>query len=151
MTVLASPFLTVVTGTLVFIIGQICLKLIIEPYLEQQKIISEIRYSLIFYGNVSCSKEDVANEAKLKMTIEAQQKFRALAGQLSAVNMFVRGYGFWRFVLFAPSREKIKIASTGLIGLSNSLIAAPDTQIRHKYQQIIMDALEIKSSYIAID
>jgi len=151
MTALVSPFLTVVTGTLVFIIGQICLKLIIEPYLEQQKVISEIRYSLIFYGNVYCRKEDVVNEEKFKKAIEAQQKYRALAGQLAAVNMFVHGYGFWRYFLFAPSKENIKIASTGLIGLSSSLIAAPDRASRDKYQKAIMDALEIKSPYISID
>lgn len=151
MTVLTSPFLTVVTGTLVFVLGQICLKLIIEPYIEQQKVISEIRYSLIFYGNAYCSKDDLANTEKLKRISDAQLKFRALAGQLVAVNMFVRGYGFWRYFLFAPARENIKVASSGLIGLSNSLIAAPDPTSRNKYQKAITDALEIKSSYVAID
>jgi hypothetical protein len=46
--------------------------------------------------------------------------------------------------LFAPSRQNIKIASTALIGLSNSLMAAPDPTSRDKYQKAIMEALEKK-------
>jgi hypothetical protein len=147
-----TPFITVVTGSLVFMLGHICLKIIIEPYAEQQKVISEIAYSLIFYGNVSCRKpEDLTNIDKANKISEAQQKYRALAGQLVAVNMFVRGYGFWRYFLFAPSRENIKIASTGLIGLSNSFYTPNDSSAKNKYHKIIMEALDIQSSYRAID
>lgn len=45
-------FTTVVSGTLVFVVGQIILKFIIEPIHKQKEIIGEIADALIYYANL---------------------------------------------------------------------------------------------------
>ena len=45
-------FATVISGTLIFVIGQIILKFIIEPIHKQKEIIGEIADALIYYADV---------------------------------------------------------------------------------------------------
>ena len=46
-----SVFITVFSGVLVFVIGQIVVKLIIEPINDFKKERSKIIYDLVFYAN----------------------------------------------------------------------------------------------------
>ncbi|EOD3173389.1 hypothetical protein P7U51_003446, partial [Citrobacter freundii] len=46
-----SVFITVLSGVLVFVIGQIVVKLIIEPINDFKKERSKIIYDLVFYAN----------------------------------------------------------------------------------------------------
>lgn len=140
----ATQFITAVvavaTGALIFVLGQMGLKIIIEPYLEQQKVITDIVHALIYFGNAYCTNfEDDENKVLNERINEAIQKYRALAGQLVSTNRFIRWRGFWQYFLFAPNMEEVKEAASALIVLSNSLRnpAGPDIRLQSRERVII--------------
>ena len=141
---ISGSFITVVTGTAVFVLGQIGLKVVIEPYLEQQKVIAKIVHALVYYANVSAKGrlEDLPEPVREKVK-EASLQFRTLASELVAINNFIRGYYFWRFFLFAPSQSDINEASKSLIALSNAWWSKED--LRHEHKRNIETHLWVKT------
>lgn len=125
------PFITVITGTMVYILGQLSLKIVIEPYIEQQKVISDIAYSIVYYNDAFCTNDEDKQYKHIdEKILEARQKYRALASQLVTTNQFIKGYGLWRYVLSAPSRSKIHDAALALLQLSDSIRNPIDPTVR---------------------
>ncbi|HRF50417.1 MAG TPA: hypothetical protein PLC98_22515 [Anaerolineales bacterium] len=137
---------TVLAGILVLVVGQIVERFVLAPLLEQHKVIGEIATALILYDNagtdivnlyatelasiaLDSAENEVAREieiSRLKSLIseayqrsdEASRNLRRLASELLARTQSIPCYGL--FSLFGrPSRSKVILASTGLIGLSN--------------------------------
>ena len=75
---ISEPFVTVVTGAAVFVLGQITLKVGIEPYLEQQKVIAKIVHALVYYANVSAKGplKDLPEAVRSKVE-EASLQYRS--------------------------------------------------------------------------
>ena len=73
-----SVFLTIIAGVFVFIIGQIILKLFVEPWQKQRECIALIGHSLILHANI------YGNPGKGDGNIltEASQEIRKLAADL---------------------------------------------------------------------
>lgn len=145
--IVLTSSLTVLGGVITFVIGQLVIKFLIEPIHNYMKLVSEIADTLILYGNVGpglhdhylsrleeLDKEKVSAPQKelvqerLKEIIannfnkidEAKDAFRQQASKLmGAVNM-IPFYSLWAFFRFLPKRKDIIIASSNLIGLSNS-------------------------------
>lgn len=117
---LTSPvFLTVVSGTAVYIIGQIFQKFFIEPIHELHKLRGEVADGLIYYANVYCSPrrpEDCSDEYD-----RAQVAMRQLASRLLARAHAIPWYSLWACLRFVPKRENVTRASKSLIGLSNGV------------------------------
>jgi len=141
----STPFITVITGTLVFVIGQIILKIIIEPYIEQQKVVAKIVHSLVYYANVYSSEpfSDIPEPQQIRLK-EASLTYRTLASDLVSVNNFIRGYYVWRYFLFAPSKENINESCKALIALSNSLWGTKEDK-RHTYKKELEKRLGIST------
>lgn len=60
-----TVFATVVAGVVVFVIGQVALKLVIEPMQDQASTIGGITHSLTYYANVSkASPDEEVREAR---------------------------------------------------------------------------------------
>src|SRR5436853_23180 len=61
-----GPFVTIITGVLVFILGQIALKMLFEPVQELRRLRGELAEDLNFYANriyAGGEREDEAREA----------------------------------------------------------------------------------------
>ena len=56
-----TVFLTVISGVLTYVLGQLVLKLVIEPVQETKRTIGQISHSLIEHGNV-IQNPDFASE-----------------------------------------------------------------------------------------
>jgi hypothetical protein len=69
--------ITVVLGFVVFVLGQIAQRFFIEPIQEQRRVIGEIAYVVLYYGNVG-------SFATPELRQEALQTLRKLSGQLRA-------------------------------------------------------------------
>lgn len=112
-----TVFLTVVSGVFTFVLGQIFVKLVIEPVHELKKTLGQISHSLIEYANV------IANPGVPSKEIidEASRQLRRLSSQLHAHLYLVPAYAVTARIFFLPSEQKVREASTELIGLSNSL------------------------------
>lgn len=124
MNTLLTFVLTVLGGTLIFVLGQLILKMILEPSADLSKIIAEIKTAVIFYGNVN---SDISDE---NLKAEAHREFRKLASAVRYkadtiyLYSFVRSDRLYRF----PEKEKLSTLSCLLIGVSNSILDHPDNR-----------------------
>ena len=127
--ILLTSSLTVISGVLVFTVGQVIVRFVIEPLQERAKLVGQIADSLIYYANVYSNPNQTtgpeAEEAKRILRQHASQ----LLSKTHAIPCYclVEGLGGIR----ASCIEK---ASKELIGLSNSV--SGDARVAdHNYQR----------------
>lgn len=108
-------FGTVLSGVLVFILGQIILKLIIEPTQEYKKKISQIGFDLIRLGNIFANPRGRKDDDMLK----ACTQMREHSSSLYSYFYLVPFYRVTGFIFGLPSEEQVLEATKELIGLSN--------------------------------
>jgi hypothetical protein len=92
--------LTALTGIVVFVIGQVIQKLLIEPIQEQKKAISEILFLLSYY--------DGHNEGIPWPTeVEIRDQFRRAASKLYSTTSVIALYTILTILGFVPHREAV--------------------------------------------
>lgn len=112
-----TVFYTVTSGVITFVVGQIFVKLILDPVHEAKKTIGQVSYALIEYANV------IANPGVLKEEViqDASHQLSRLSSQLQSHLYLVPVYDTTAVVFCLPSRSKILDAVKSLRGLSNGL------------------------------
>ena len=155
-----SIFWTVLSGVLVFVLGQILLKVVIEPIQELRKLKGEIVSIISYYSNMhgpilvydewkNIDPEDLKKHHSLLMSrkTEGSNNFRSCAGRLYGIynNIGLKSYLYkWEVV---PNGTQIQEAYDGLISLSNSVRSTddPDAEKRANfYEKQVIDNLGIK-------
>src|SRR3569623_345485 len=135
----ATVFLTVLTGFVTFVLGQLAVKLVIEPVKEMRRTIGKVAHSHIERANV------VANPGVLPDDVmnETSKHLRALSSELQSHLYLVPWYGVTAKVFRLPAMESILKASSYLIGLSNSVYRASDNvyEANAKRSEAIHDLL----------
>ena len=134
-------FLTIVTGFATFALGQIVVKLVIDPVQEFKRVVAEIAHALVEYANVFGNPGTFDKETEAKVANELRKLSSKLYAQMYLVPVFTllaRCFGL-------PSREQITKAGEHLIGLSNGFNSNnPNKGILNTYRsQHIRDALGI--------
>ena len=117
-----TVFLTVILGVITYVLGQLVLKLLIEPVQETKKLIGQIAHSLTEHANV-IQNPGVPSEEVMKDT---SQHLRKLSAQLETQIYLVPMYSVTAFIFRLPSRNQILSAARSLMGLSNSVFRASD-------------------------
>ena len=110
-----SIFLTIFSGTAVFVLGQFILKLIIDPINDFKKCISKIVYDLILYAHIFSNPKSISDE---KMR-NACQVMRQHSSTLHASLYMIPAYKVLRFVFALPETAKVIEVTKHLIALSN--------------------------------
>lgn len=133
--------LTVVTAFLTFALGQISVKLIIDPVQEFKRTVADISHSVIEYANVY-SNPGIAGPDKEEYVA---YEFRKLSSRLNAQMSLIPCYRVWAWVFCLPKRPMVVKASGYLIGLSNGFGGSnPNRGILNTYKaQHLCDALGI--------
>lgn len=136
-----TVFLTVLTGVLTYVLGQLGLKLVIEPVQDLRKTIGFISHALIERANVIHNPGVAAQE----VMDEASNHLRSLSSQLQSHLYLVPKYALTARLFRLPSLAEIREASSALIGLSNGLYRqSPDIyKINAKRVEAICDSLGI--------
>jgi len=136
-----TVFLTVLTGVVTFVIGQLVVKLLIEPVQEMRRTIAQISHTMIERANVYQNPGIPTQE----IMIETSQQTRKLSSQLHAHLYLVPAYSVTARIFFLPPREKVLAASSALIGLSNSVFKAVGDTYRAnaKKVEVVCDSLGI--------
>jgi len=116
----STVFLTVLAGVITYVLGQLILKLLIEPASEMKQTIGEIAHSLTEHANV-IQNPGVPKE---EMITEASRHLRKLSSQLEAHLYLIPIYRFTSKLFFLPSRDRIISAARALMGRSNSVFRA---------------------------
>ncbi len=132
--IVLTSSLTVLGGVIVFSLGQLIQKFLIEPVHEQAKVIGEISFGLTYYAcwyaNPGVGKPDDLQAAS--------DAIRRYASQLTATTNSVRCYGLFHKLRLVPDRNTVSDARGRLILISNSIFQATTGRDNSK------DAKEIK-------
>jgi hypothetical protein len=136
-----TVFLTVMSGVVTYVLGQLVLKLAIEPVQEMRKTIAIISHSLIEHANI-IQNPGVPPQEVMK---ETSQHLRRLSSQLHSHLYLVPCFTLTSWLFCLPTRANVLDASTALIGLSNSLYRAKDRIYEQNARRVekVCDALGI--------
>lgn len=136
-----TVFLTVLTGVVTFVIGQLVVKLLIEPVQELRRTIAQVSHTMIERANVF-QNPGVPRQEVME---ETSREVRKLSSQLHAHLYLVPLYPITSRIFFLPTRERILAASSALIGLSNSVYRASGNvyEANAKRNEIVCDSLGI--------
>lgn len=134
-------FLTILAGAGTFVLGQILLKLLIEPVQAMKNVIAEIAHKLILFANIYANPRSLEDEKQA----EASKEFRILSSKIQSSMYLVPAYKTTSKLFGLPSQEEINAASKGLISLHNGHDHALENQgILNCYSaQRVRDALGI--------
>jgi len=113
-------FVTIISGVSVFIVGQLIVKLFVEPFQNYRKTVSDIAYALVVYANVYANV-GLVDKALEK---EASKEFRDLASRLQSYIYLLPYYQCIALLTSLPSRDSLIGVSNDLIGLSNGISAS---------------------------
>ncbi|BAS59748.1 hypothetical protein NIES2135_07180 [Leptolyngbya boryana NIES-2135] len=112
-----TVFVTIISGVATFVLGQILLKLLIEPVHEFRRTVADIALALIEYANIYANP-GVAGEEVEKL---ASVNLRKLSSRLHAQMYLIPCYSFTSKVFRLPSGDKVREVASNIIGLSNGL------------------------------
>lgn len=139
-----TVFWTVLSGVITYVLGQLAVKLLIDPIQEMKRTIGQIAHALIDLANVIANpgvpSRDVADAAS--------KHLRSLSSQLQSHLYLVPAYSASASLFRLPKMAQVVEATGLLIGLSNSLHRATDHVYEHNAKRVekIHDLLGI---YIA--
>jgi hypothetical protein len=110
-------FITVLSGVITFVIGQLILKLLIDPVHDFRRTVAEIALALIQYANVYANPGVAGSEVEKK----SSEELRRLSSRLNAQMYLIPYYRITARIFGLPSRDKVVDAASCLIGLSNGV------------------------------
>jgi hypothetical protein len=109
---------TILSGVVVFVLGQFALRLIVDPLQEFSKIRGEINSTLIYYANFISNPGTGSSEKQNQIS----DNLRKLSGQLMASVNSIKLYMFLFRLRLAPcSLDDVVKSARKLIFLSNSV------------------------------
>lgn len=120
-----TTFLTIVSGFTIFILGQIFLKMVIDPVAELKRTIANIRFNMIKSAYITHNSDVTSKE----ILLATHHELRALSAELHSRVSLIPLYRFWRFIFFLPERSKVYAAATNLIAISNWLFHPNEKQL----------------------
>lgn len=142
----STIFFTVFSGVITYIVGQLILKLWLEPIHDMKKTIGQISYSLIESANVIGNPGVPSQE----IMSETSKNLRKLASQLQSHLYLVPIYALTAIIFKIPRRNEVLMASKALIGLSNSVFSVSENTYESNAKRVatVCDSLSI---YLAED
>ena len=136
-------FVTVITGVLVVILGQILIEYFIRPLQEYRKLKAKVSFFLTLYANEYTNPLLYDNEPNL---VERENKAK-VSDEIRKLASEVVGYKQQKLLFI--KKDNIDKATSSLIGLSNGFFTYTkflDEKIdqNEKYVENIKDALHLK-------
>jgi hypothetical protein len=117
-----TVFWTVLSGVITYVLGQLVVKLVIDPVQEMKRTIGQIAHALIDRANVIHNP----GVPPVEVISEASRQLRALSSQLQSHLYLVPSYEVTSRAFRLPTKQNILRASGLLLGLSNSLHSATE-------------------------
>ena len=119
---ISSIIVTVVSGVLVFILGEILRDIWLTPLLQYKSVKQEISYTISYYACYFCNPIDRNENQNIKdKYCKASDNIRIVAAKLSGYSETLTF-----FKIGIPSKEKLLDASESLIAISNSVYKRPN-------------------------
>ncbi|MDQ1328693.1 MAG: hypothetical protein QG567_1071 [Campylobacterota bacterium] len=111
-------FATIITGVFVFVLGQMILKLFLEPLQELQKIQRQLIEDVSFYANIYYNSTIDTPEFRNKV-YETSDILRKNAVKLNAIVLTIPLYKYLEKLNIVTKKSDISTIQSRLIGISN--------------------------------
>lgn len=118
-----TVFATVISGVLVYLLGEILKEHWLEPYHQYKKLKGEIAFALVYYANYYSNPVllSQASDKEIDKRKSISDELRSLSGRLHATAE-TRAF----IAVGIPKREKLRKAARYLMGISNGLFTVND-------------------------
>ncbi len=138
------------SGIIIYVVGEIIVKIVIDPVQELKRVIADIAFKLIHYSHVfklSTSDESAAGTVEKKTDLEklelAADEYRKLASMLNAGYRLVPFYPLTRIIFFLPKEVEILDARNALLEMSEEIFSAPKSYVISEKRQSIERLLKV--------
>jgi hypothetical protein len=101
------------------VISQLASEGIIKPYVEYRKVLADISYTLIYYGNLIVS---APAHSKRDEQAEISERLRQLSARLRSAITALPFHDLMRWLQLVPPQERIQDAANRLVRISNLLL-----------------------------
>ena len=143
-------FYIILAGVIIYVLGEIIVKIVIDPVQELKRVIAEIAFKLIHYSHVFrlASSEEPSGEAA-GQTIDqekleqAADEYRKLASMLNAGYRLVPFYSISKLLFFLPKETDIIDARNALLEMSQEIFAAPKSFVISERRKSIEKMLRV--------
>ena len=147
---IAIVFYIILSGVIIYVLGEVVVKIVIDPVQELKRVIAEIAFKLIHYSHVfKLSASDDSETAGGQKEIapekleQAADEYRRLASLLNAAYRLVPFYSFARVVFFLPKEADILEARNALLEMSEEIFAAPKSFVIAEKRKHIEKMLKV--------
>lgn len=147
---IAIVFYIILAGVIIYVLGEIIVKIVIDPVQELKRVIADIAFKLIHYSHVfklsSSEDSDPATgekEIAPEKLEQAADEYRKLASMLNAGFRLVPFFPFARVVFFLPKEADIIDARNELIEMSEEIFAAPKSFVISERRKSIEKKLKV--------
>jgi hypothetical protein len=149
---IAIVFYIILAGVIIYVAGQIIVKIVIDPVQELKRVIADIAFKLIHYSHVyriAASGEEGTSAEEAQTTVdpekleEAANEYRKLASMLNAGYHLVPFYTIARLLFFLPKEADIIDARNELIEMSEEIFSAPKSFVISERRKSIERRLKV--------
>lgn len=127
---ISTVTLTVASGTLVFVIGQVVLKMIIEPIQQFKRTIADISHLSVQYAHAIHNPDTV----KLELKDHVFDKLRHFSGQLYGDIALIPFYDSFCYPFSLPPKKNVYKAAQNLIATANWMMLSRNN---NKFLEIV--------------
>jgi hypothetical protein len=99
------------------VLGQLIIKLLVDPVHDFRRTVADIALALIEYANVYANPGVAGSEVEKKVS----EELRRLSSRLNSQMYLIPCYRITAKIFGLPLREKVVDAASNLIGLSNGV------------------------------
>lgn len=108
-------FLTILAGAGAFVLGQIIIRLVIDPIQSFKSTIADVSNILILFANIYANPKLAGDEGQSKMS----QEMRILSSKLQSNMHLIPSYKIMASIFGLPTIENVVSASKNLIFIHN--------------------------------
>ena len=149
---IAIVFYIIIAGVIIYVAGEIIVKIVIDPVQELKRVIADIALKLIHYSyvyRIAPSGGEDASEEKAEKHVEpekleqAADEYRKLASMLNAGYRLVPFYAIAKLLFFLPREADIIEARNELLEMSQEIFAAPKSFVISERRKSIEKKLKV--------
>lgn len=140
----------IVAGIFIYVLGEIIIKIVIDPVQELKRVIAEIAFKLIYHSHVyKLSTSDDRAATSTEKEIDTQKleqvadEYRKLASLLNASFRLVPFYPFTRVAFSLPKEVDIINARNALLDMSEEIFATPKSFVISEKRKSIEKMLKV--------
>jgi hypothetical protein len=145
-------FYIILAGVIIYVAGQVIVKIVIDPVQELKRVIADTAFKLIHYSHVyriAPSGEEDASREEAQSRVDPEKleavadEYRKLASMLNAGYHLVPFYAITKLLFFLPKEADIIDARNELIEMSKEIFAAPKSFVISERRKIIERKLKV--------